>query len=104
MLQDTPGIKSPISAVSYGLFRVGSYNMYTMEGPIKTITPHRIFYPIDTSGGQSGSGVWIVNQEGLVECVGVHTTGDKILGNGAVRINEENFNVLLEWFSKFGQI
>lgn len=99
-----PAIKNPMSAISYGLLRTGSYNMYTMEGPIKAITVNRIFYLIDTSGGQSGSGVWVTNPEGIIECVGIHTTGDKILGNGAIRINEENFEVILEWLTKFGQV
>lgn len=78
--------------------------MYTMEGPIKVVTAKRLFYVVDTSGGQSGSGVWVTNPDGLVECIGIHTTGDKLLGNGATRITEENFNLIRDWLARFGQI
>lgn len=96
-----PASKSPFNMA----FSIPSYNMYTMSGPIKKISKHKIYYNVDTSGGQSGSGVWRINQEGKVECVGVHTTGGtKIEGNGAVRINQENYAIILEWLSRLGEI
>lgn len=56
--------------------------LYTMEGPIVASEKHRIFYDIDTSGGQSGSGVWYMDEEDLVSCVGVHTMGrSRVVGN-----------------------
>lgn len=96
-----PGVKTPLQV----LFKLPSYDMYTMEGPIRSVEEHRISYDLDTSGGQSGAGVWI--QQDLaqpVECLAVHTTGDKINGNGAVRLNEENSEVLSDWLSKFGEL
>lgn len=77
-----------------------SYEMYTMEGPIVSAKKHKIYYHLDTSGGQSGSGVWVLNNE-ILECVAIHTTGKspREEGNGAVRINEENFNIITDWMN-----
>lgn len=86
------------------LFGIPSYDMYTMGGDIRSVEEHKIFYDIDTSGGQSGAGVWILNPEGIVECIAVHTTGNKINGNGAVRINRESSQVLGEWLSKLREV
>lgn len=87
------------------LFRIPSYDMYTMEGPIKSVEEHRVSYALDTSGGQSGAGVWIQkDQIQPIECLAVHTSGDKVNGNGAVRINEENSRVVADWLSKFGDL
>jgi len=33
--------------------------LWTCAGPIQSATTHKLFYPIDTYGGQSGSPVWI---------------------------------------------
>ncbi|HQS83536.1 MAG: hypothetical protein B7Y25_05895 [Alphaproteobacteria bacterium 16-39-46] len=96
-----PASKSPFNMA----FHIPSYNMYTMSGLIKKISKHKIYYDIDTSGGQSGSGVWRINQDKKIECVGVHTTGgSKLEGNGAVRMNQENISIISEWLSKLGEI
>ncbi len=52
-----------------------------------------------TSGGQSGSAVWAPDINGVPECLAIHTTGKspRVEGNGAVRINEENFDILTDW-------
>lgn len=70
-----------------------------MQGPIVLPRKHKIYYHIDTSGGQSGSGVWILNPEEIVQCLAVHTTGraPREEGNGAVRINEENYGIITDW-------
>lgn len=83
------------------LRNVPSYNMYTMTGPIAKVTKNKIYYRIDTSEGQSGAGVWVLNPEGIVECLGVHVTGHKLEGNGAIRITEENLELVKEWLSNF---
>lgn len=75
--------------------------MYTMEGPIVATEKHKIFYNIDTSGGQSGSGVWYLDEENLVSCIGIHIMGrSKVMGNSGIRINQENFNLILNWIKK----
>ncbi|MBY0501621.1 MAG: trypsin-like serine protease [Alphaproteobacteria bacterium] len=75
--------------------------MYSMSGPITISTKHKIYYKIDTSGGQSGAGVWILNDSNVIECCGIHVTGSKIEGNGGIRINAENFDIITDWLQKF---
>ena len=77
------------------------HDMYTMEGPVTSVKKHKFHYQIDTSGGQSGSGVWAFNNEGQVECFGVHVTGSKNEGNGATRITPEIFELVQEWITLF---
>lgn len=81
------------------LFNLPSYHMYSMHGPIVLARKHKIYYHIDTSGGQSGAGAWILSPEEIVQCLAVHTTGrgPKEEGNGAVRINEENYGIITDW-------
>ncbi|MBA3814806.1 MAG: trypsin-like serine protease [Alphaproteobacteria bacterium] len=76
-----------------------SYRMYTMEGTILSVKKHKIYYDVDTSGGQSGSAVWALDLNGIPQCLAIHTTGksSRVEGNGAVRMNEENFNILMDW-------
>ena len=75
--------------------------MYTSYGPIKFVDNHIIRYQIDTSGGQSGAGVWVLNENDVVECCGIHVMGSKLEGNGAIRINDENFETIQEWRKNF---
>lgn len=82
------------------LFNRQSTNMYTMNGIVRSITEHQMHYEIDTSGGQSGAGVWVKDQENNVDCIAVHTHGNKIDGNGAVRITQESGKILTEWLLK----
>ncbi len=70
--------------------------MYYMEGPVCRITSDTIHYHVDTTPGQSGSGVTIVSDEEH-ECIGVHVRGyneNPINGNEATRITKEKFNWL----------
>lgn len=77
-----------------------SKDMFTMEGPVTSVKKHKIHYRIDTSGGQSGAGFWQLDENKIVECYGVHVTGSKEEGNGAIRMNSENFNVIKGWLEK----
>ena len=52
-------------------------------------------YDIDTTGGQSGSPVWIVNDNNLY-VIGVHTMGNSSLGNFATRISEDFMRDIIE--------
>lgn len=73
--------------------------MYTMHGPIVTVKKNKFYYHIDTSGGQSGSGVLIEGdfQKSINSCIGVHVTGCAEEGNGAIRINKEKSLSIEEW-------
>ncbi|MGI4851815.1 MAG: trypsin-like serine peptidase [Janthinobacterium lividum] len=77
------------------------YDMYTMAGPITSVKKNKFYYQIDTSGGQSGAGVWALNEADEVECFGVHVTGSENEGNGATRITPEIFQLVQEWRELF---
>ncbi len=63
-------------------------------GNITQVTARRLFYMIDTFGGQSGSAVWrLLN--GQRHAVGVHGYGG--CPNKAVRITGEVFNNMMAW-------
>jgi V8-like Glu-specific endopeptidase len=62
---------------------------------IMALTDRRLYYRIDTMGGQSGSPVWRY-KDGQRHIVGIHTTGGSPF-NGASRINDAVFNNLVAW-------
>lgn len=74
----------------------GNY-MYTMKGPIANHSPNKTRYNIDTTGGQSGSGVWT---EGL-DCVAVHTHGSKPY-NGGTRLHDQHADLVKDWLKQGG--
>lgn len=61
----------------------------------KSVAERVITYDIDTVGGQSGSPVWVL-QNNQRYAVGVHTNGHTS-GNSATRINGNVFDRLLAW-------
>lgn len=77
------------------------YGQYTMEGVplLKDGIPHRIFYPIDTFYGNSGSGIWTIGKDGQYYCVAVHTTGPVEVPhhNAGVRITERKKSLIDIW-------
>ena len=82
-----------------------TYKMHTMEGPITQTDDYRIHYDIDTFGGQSGSGVWRLGKDRIVDCLGVHANGyteeDKY--NNGTRINEEKFDIIQSWLNQINK-
>lgn len=62
---------------------------------IKTVTPDRLIYDIDTAGGQSGAGVYI-NHNGQRYVIGIHNYGAGS-GNSATRITQPVYQRLLAW-------
>lgn len=71
--------------------------MWTMNGKIQEVKPTRLYYSIDTFGGQSGSPAYGKQSGGCDPCgFGIHTYGvggntDK---NSATRITKKVFNFL----------
>jgi V8-like Glu-specific endopeptidase len=55
----------------------------------------RLYYEIDTYGGQSGSPIWL-NVSGERVAVGIHTTGSST-GNSGTLINKEIFDNMKLW-------
>ncbi len=80
---------------------------YFHENRILHIGPHRVFYDVDTYGGQSGSPVWIqetANAEPIA--VGIHAYGTRgtpfhlgISANSAPRITPAVFEIVRTWIA-----
>ena len=62
---------------------------------VKSVTGNRIFYEIDTAGGQSGSAVYYIKDGGRY-AAGVHAYGAGS-GNSATRITKGVFNIMKSW-------
>jgi V8-like Glu-specific endopeptidase len=79
----------------------GGTQMWTMADIIKAVQTERVFYDIDTMGGQSGSGVWSTwsGHQGEKVCA-IHTTGSTS-GNGATRISRPKFDRIVDWISRY---
>ncbi len=69
-----------------------SQTQWAMNGNIFAQSEHRMWYTIDTTGGQSGSPIYLPTYT----AVGVHTTG-RTTWNGGKRIHEDMFN----WMKSF---
>jgi V8-like Glu-specific endopeptidase len=63
-------------------------------GRVSSITSRKIYYMLDTYGGQSGSPVWR-NLNGQRHAVGIHAYGG--CPNSATRINTDVYNNMLAW-------
>ena len=62
---------------------------------ILAVTGRRIYYRVDTAGGQSGSPDWRY-RNGQRHIVAIHTTGGSVY-NGGTRINSSVFSNLVNW-------
>lgn len=89
--------------------------MYSMTGPILENKQNMTFYDVDTSGGQSGSGIIHTTQSTSSTatatatssktqylCVGTHTSGTHItstgqVSNGGTRITDNNVKLIKQW-------
>ena len=69
---------------------------YFHERPIQRLTETRLFYDIDTFGGQSGSPIWQDTEELGLVAVGIHTTGG-VSSNSGTRINDHVIDNLISW-------
>ena len=68
--------------------------MYTMTGPIKSLTARQVFYDISTAGGQSGSGV--IDDSDTLRCVHAYG-GSDVTGNKGTRIVQELKDLIERW-------
>jgi glutamyl endopeptidase len=67
---------------------------YKCDGMVGKLTPYRIYYDLDTLKGNSGSPVFIKNENNKL-VVGVHSFGD--FPNYSIRVNQEIINRWSEW-------
>lgn len=81
-----------------------SPQMWTMSGKIKSVFAEQFTYTLDTTGGQSGSGVWteFSNLPGYY-CVGIHTSGQRNVQNTATRLTSKKFDTVLGWMNTMWQ-
>jgi glutamyl endopeptidase len=70
---------------------------------MKIITTYRLYYPCDTAGGMSGSGVYVYWSSSKKRIIyGIHAYGVDSTGyNGATRIRKAVFNNLKNWKAKY---
>lgn len=71
--------------------------MWTMNGAITHVNTYRLWYTIDTYGGQSGSPLYKTTTN---IAYGIHTYGTSVspyYGNSATRIREAVFNNFATW-------
>ncbi len=66
---------------------------------VLAVTSRRVYYRLDTFGGQSGSPVWRY-RNGQRHIVAVHNTGGAVF-NGSVRIVRPVFNNLVRWKNQY---
>ena len=77
--------------------RDGGLRLYYHFGTINSSTANRVYYTIDTAGGQSGSGVYRINN-GSRYIFAVHTNGGST-SNSGTRITSARFNDLQTWIA-----
>jgi glutamyl endopeptidase len=80
----------------YPFDRDRAMRQYFHARTISSLSPQKLFYEIDTFGGQSGSPIWFNLPNGERIAVGVHTTGSST-SNSGTRISEPVFRNLTSW-------
>jgi V8-like Glu-specific endopeptidase len=71
-----------------------------MNGGITGVNAYRLWYHIDTYGGQSGSPLYHYTSSYGYTSVGIHTYGTSVspyYGNSATRITQSVFNNFQSW-------
>lgn len=74
--------------------------LWTMSGAISNVNTYRLWYQMDTYGGQSGSPLYQIYNSVCCYGVGVHTYGTSVspyFGNSATRITQSAFNNYNTW-------
>ncbi|HEY9047143.1 MAG TPA: trypsin-like serine protease [Ohtaekwangia sp.] len=66
-------------------------NQYYHSREIDRSSKHKIYYTADSTGGQSGAGLWLTLGETERVIIGIHTTGSSTTNYGT-RITEPMFN------------
>jgi len=99
-LDDEALLKEEVAITGYPGDK-GFNKMMTMSHKVRTVELEKLYYDIDTFGGQSGSGIRI-DKWGSPYVVGIHTHGEGVLytGNSGVRLSQDKFNKVIEWISE----
>ncbi|GAB2586455.1 hypothetical protein Aab01nite_51550 [Paractinoplanes abujensis] len=99
-----------VNISGYPADRGAGQEQYFARNRVLRVTERRIFYEVDTFGGQSGAPVWIHEDENAPpRAVGVHAYGTGgtptdlgITANSAPRITPEVLETLAEWVRQDG--
>ena len=99
-----------VNIAGYPADRGGGAEQYHSRDRVLRVSERRIFYEVDTHGGQSGAPVWIYeNEESPPLAVGVHAYGVggtptalNITANSAPRIIPEVLDTLTGWVEQDG--
>lgn len=105
-LTDDALLKSLVNVSGYPASPGGGVQQWWAKNRIGAVTPRRIFYDVDTSGGQSGGPVYIYERESMADpiVVGIHAYGVggtpneiKLEVNSAPRIIPEVVEQIRNW-------
>jgi len=99
-----------VNISGYPADRGAGNEQYHSRNRVLKVTERRLFYEVDTYGGQSGAPVWIYEKEGAPPiAVGIHAYGIggtptnlNITANSAPRIIPEVMNKINEWIDQDG--
>jgi glutamyl endopeptidase len=99
-----------VNVCGYPADRGGGNEQYHASNRVLRVTERRLFYEVDTFGGQSGAPVWIHESDGAPPvAVGIHAYGLGgtpedlgIVANSAPRIIPEVLDKLKEWVEQDG--
>jgi V8-like Glu-specific endopeptidase len=99
-----------VNVSGYPSDRGAGEEQYHGRNRVLQVTERRLFYEVDTYGGQSGAPVWIHEEEGAPPlAVGVHAYGTggtpanlNVTANSAPRIIPEVLERLTEWVEQDG--
>jgi V8-like Glu-specific endopeptidase len=99
-----------VNVAGYPADRGAGNELYHAAARVLSVTERRVFYDVDTFGGQSGAPVWIHETEGSPPvAVGIHAYGTggtpanmNLTANSAPRIIPEVLDKLKEWVEQDG--
>jgi len=92
-------LESLVNISGYPGSRAGEVQLHHANR-ILDVSATKIYYDIDTEGGQSGSPIWIYkDNEQLPIVIGIHSNGagKATLGNSGVRITQKIVKFIKEW-------
>lgn len=92
-------VESFVNISGYPGSRAGEVQLHHANR-ILDVSSTKIYYDIDTEGGQSGSPIWIYkDNEQLPIVIGIHSNGagKATLGNSGVRITQKLVKFIKEW-------
>ena len=99
-----------VNVSGYPADRGAGFEQYHAANRVLSVTDRRVFYEVDTYGGQSGAPVWVHESEGsppLAVAIHAYGTGGtpanlSITANSAPRILPEVLDKLTEWVEQDG--